>query len=365
MAPYHHDSFGNPHSVQHDYGWDAAAAVARARRAVADLVGAAAGTILFTSGATEANNLAIKGAARAAAARGRHIITLATEHPSVLAPCRRLAVEGFRVSVLPVAPDGLIAPGAVAAAITPETVLVSVMAANNEIGVLQPLAEIGALCRARGILFHSDAAQAAGKIPLAVDALKLDLLSFTAHKLYGPKGVGALFVREDPPVALEPLIDGGGQERGLRSGTLAPALCVGFGAACTIAVADMAADARRLGALRDRLLARLQAALPGLILNGSRTARLPHNLNLSFPGVDGGELIDALTGIAVASGSACSSADPAPSHVLRALGCDDRQAAASLRLSLGRPTTDAEIDEAAEEIIATVRRLQAGPQLPR
>jgi cysteine desulfurase len=359
MTPYFTEAFGNPHSQQHSFGRAAAAAVEQAREEIAGLVGARGNEIVFTSGATEANNLAIKGAARFHAARGRRLVTVATEHKSVLEPFRRLGEEGFALTVVPVDRDGLVRLDALARAITAETVLVSVMAANSEIGVIQPLAEIGALCRERGVLFHTDAAQAFGKIALNVEATQVDLMSLSAHKAYGPKGIGALYVRRRPRARLAPLFDGGGQERGLRSGTLPTPLCVGFGAAAAIARREMAEEAERIGALRDRLRRALGARLPGLRLNGHATRRLPGNLNLAFPGIDGPELMDELDGIALASGSACTSAALEPSHVLRALGLEDAVIHSSLRISLGRFTTETEIDAAAERIANAVLHLRA------
>ena len=359
MTPYFTEIFGNPHSQQHVFGRAADAAVEEARGEIAALIGARPNEIIFTSGATEANNLAIKGAAQFHAARGRHLVTVATEHKSVLEPLRRLGEEDFALTVVPVDPDGLVPLDALARAITPETVLVSVMAANSEIGVIQPLAEIGVLCRERGVLFHTDAAQAFGKIPLDVEAMQIDLMSLSGHKAYGPKGIGALYVRRRPRARLAPLIDGGGQERGLRSGTLPTPLCVGFGAASAIARREMAAEAEQIGALRDRLHRALSARLPGLRLNGHATRRLPGNLNLVFPGIDGAALMDELDGIALASGSACTSAALEPSHVLRALGLADALIHGSLRISLGRFTTEAEIDAAAARIAEAVLRLRA------
>lgn len=365
MMPYLAECFGNPHSLSHAYGRDAEAAVEAARREIAALVGADPREIVFTSGATESNNLAIKGAARflRAAGRGGHVVTVATEHKCVLESCRRLEREGFSLTVLPVGRDGLVDLEALADAIRDDTVLVSVMAANNEIGVLQPVAEIGALCRARKVTFHTDAAQAVGKVPVDVEAMAVDLMSISAHKLYGPKGIGALYVRRRPRVRLEPLIDGGGQERGLRSGTLATPLCVGFGAACAIARAEMADEATRLAGLRDRLLGGLRARLDGVRLNGDPARRLAGNLNLSFdlpPGATGDEgLVGHMEGIAVSTGSACTSVAVEPSYVLRALGVPDPLARASLRIGLGRFTTVADVDDATDEIARVVTALRA------
>ena len=358
MLPWFTEKFGNPHSASHAYGREAEAAVERARAEVAALIGAEPREIVFTSGATEANNLAIKGAARFHRAQGRdHIVALATEHKCVLESARAMVREGCRVSLLPVGSDGLVDLDTLAAAIDERTAIVSVMAAHNEIGVLQPLAEIGALCRGRGVLFHSDAAQAAGKVAIDVAAMKLDLLSISAHKLYGPKGIGALYLRRRPRARIEPLLDGGGQERGMRSGTLPTPLCVGFGAAARIAEAEMASEAARLLELRRRLLAGLRAQLPEVRLNGDEARRLPGNLNLGFPGVPAPALIEACPGLALSTGSACTAAEVEPSYVLRALGLPEALAGASLRLGLGRYTTESEVDFAVEALVAGVRAL--------
>ncbi len=358
MLPWFTEKFGNPHSASHAYGREAEAAVERARADVAALIGAEPREIVFTSGATEANNLAIKGAARFRRAQGRdHIVALATEHKCVLESARAMAHEGCRVSLLPVGSDGLVDLDTLAAAIDERTAIVSVMAAHNEIGVLQPLAEIGALCRERGVLFHSDAAQAAGKVAIDVEAMKLDLLSISAHKLYGPKGIGALYLRRRPRARIEPLLDGGGQERGMRSGTLPTPLCVGFGAAARIAEAEMASEAPRLLGLRRRLLAGLRAQLPEVRLNGDEARRLPGNLNLGFPGVPALALIEACPGLALSTGSACTAAEVEPSYVLRALGLPEALAGASLRLGIGRYTTESEVDFAVEALVAGARAL--------
>ncbi len=363
MTPFFVEHFGNPHSVQHGFGSYAIAAVERARAQVAELIGAEAREIVFTSGATESNNLAIKGAARFHKARRPHLVTLATEHKCVLESCRRMEREGLEVTYLPVRDNGLVDMARLAEVVTERTALVSIMAVNNEIGVIQPIAEIGALCRERGAYFHTDAAQAAGKIPLDVQAMSIDLLSISGHKLYGPMGIGALYVRRRPRVRLEPLFDGGGQERGLRSGTLPAPLCVGLGKACEIAREEMAAEAARLTRLRERLREALVSRLPGVRINGALRARLPGNLNLSFEDVDGEDLIDAMSGLAVSSGSACTSASVEPSYVLRALGLPAELAAASVRVGIGRFTTDAEIEAAIEQITAAVSRLRAaGPR---
>jgi cysteine desulfurase len=361
MLPYFTERFGNAANRHYRQGWEADEAVEAARGQVAALLGARAREIVFTSGATEANNLAIVGACRALADRGRHVVTVATEHKAVLDTCHALGAEGWRVTVLPVDREGLIDPSAVADALTPETALVSVMAANNEIGVLQPVAEIGTLCRARGVVFHTDAVQAVGKVPFDVDAAHVDLASVTAHKMYGPKGIGALYVRRGRPrVELEPLVHGGGQERGLRSGTLNVPGIVGFGAAAAIAAAGREAEAARVGALRDRLLAGLRAELDGVQVNGSLAARLPHNLHVSFAGVDGEALITSVVEqVAVSSGSACASGSQEPSHVLKALGLGRDAAWGSIRFGLGRATTGADVDLAVQVVVGAVRRLRA------
>ena len=370
MLPYFTEHFGNPHSTSHVYGRIAAEAIERARGEVAALISADPREIVFTSGATEANNLAVKGAARFARAHPRdvktrdHIVTLPTEHKCVLESCAQLEREGFAVTYLPVEPNGLVALDKLAAALTERTLLVSVMAAHNEIGVIQPLAEIGALCRARGVLFHSDAAQAAGKIPLDVEAMHIDLLSISGHKVYGPKGVGALYVRRRPRVRLLPLIDGGGQERGLRSGTLPTPLCVGLGHAAMIAASEMTGEAARLRGLRDRLYQGLARRVPELSLNGDPERRLAGNLNLTFPGIEAPALIEACPTIAISTGSACTSATVEPSYVLRALGLPDTLANSAIRIGLGRFNTAAEVDFAVDALAAGAVRLtdQSGLQ---
>lgn len=359
MLPYFTQSFGNPASTTHAYGWEAEAAVQNARQILARAINATPEEIVFTSGATEANNLAIKGVAESYFSQGRHIVTVETEHNAVLDPCRYLETLGFEVTYLPVQPDGLIDLVQLEKALRPDTILVSVMAANNEIGVIQPLAEIGAICRRYEVLFHSDAAQAIAKIPLDVEAMHLDLVSLTAHKVYGPKGIGALYVRRrDPRVKLAPQLHGGGHERGWRSGTLCTPQIVGFARAVELGLAQQEAEAERLGQLRDRLWTQI-ATLPGIELNGHPTQRLPGNLNISVTGVDGSALILGLQPfVAVSSGSACTSAKVAPSHVLTALGRPERLAYASIRFGLGRWTTAQEIDEAAERAIATIQALR-------
>ena len=366
MMPYFTEHFGNPHSESHVYGHRAMEAIDAARGAIASLIHADPREIIFTSGATEANNLALKGAAHfarehpPASGPRDHIVTLQTEHKCVLESCAALEREGFSVTYLPVGESGLVSLEALQAALTERTLIVSIMAAHNEIGIIQPLAEIGALCRARGVLFHTDAAQALGKIPLDVEAMKIDLMSMSGHKLYGPKGVGALYVRRRPRVRLVPLIDGGGQERGLRSGTLPTPLCVGFGKACAIAAAEMAGEAKRLTGLRERLQASLAQRVPGLVVNGDIDHRLPGSLNVSVPGTTAPDLIEACSSIAISTGSACTSASVEPSYVLRALGLSDDRANASVRLGLGRFTTAADVDYAADAIAAAAARLRAG-----
>jgi cysteine desulfurase len=359
MLPFFTERFGNPSSRSHPFGWAADEAVESARDEVATLLGAKLREIVFTSGATESNNLALRGVA---ALRGRgHIITAVTEHKAILDPCGRLEREGFRVTCLPVDGDGLVAPDAVREAIAGDTILISIMAANNEIGVLQPLAAIGEIARARGVLFHTDAVQAAGKVPFDVEAAGVDLASISAHKFYGPKGVGALYVRRRrPKLDLVPLMDGGGQERGVRPGTLNVPGIVGLGRAAALCRAEMAAEGARLAALRDRLLGGLRDRLGDIRVNGSLEARLPHNLNVAFPGVEGEALLMGLRNVAVSSGSACTSTSVEPSHVLKAIGLSDRLARASLRFGLGRFTTAEEIEYAIGAVADLVERLRAG-----
>jgi cysteine desulfurase len=368
MLPYLTTIYGNSASLSHRFGWDAAAAVDRAREQVAAAIGAEAREIVLTSGATEANNLALKGAVPHLKRRGNHLVTAATEHKAVLDPLRRVARVGWDVSSGPPAAHGLVTAEAIEAALTDRTVLVSVMAANNEVGTINPIAAIGRLCRARGILFHTDATQAVGKVPLDVRADAIDLLSLSAHKIYGPKGVGALYVRRrDPQVRLTPLFDGGGHERGFRSGTVAVPLVVGLGEAAALAASERASESDRLRALRDRLHAGIVARVPATRLNGHPTRRLPGNLNLSFAGVDGEALMMAMRDVAVSSGAACTSANPEPSHVLRAMGLDEDLARASLRFGLGRFTTAEEIDFAVDVVAAAVGRLRnpdAAPTVP-
>jgi len=364
MIPYFTEEYGNAASRTHEFGWRADAAVERARAQVAALVAADAREVVFTSGATEANNLALFGAARALrrASGGKfgHVISCRTEHRAVLDPCRALEREGFRVTLLGVDGDGLVDPESLRAALAGQRALVSIMHANNEIGVVQPIAALAAVAAVAGAAFHCDAAQSAGALETDVTQLGVDFLSLSAHKLYGPKGIGALIVRRRSPRArIEPILHGGGHERGLRSGTLPVPLCVGFGAAAELALAARAADAERHRFLRERLLARLWAELPGLVLNGAAKSRLPGNLNLSFLGVEGEALLAALPELALSAGSACTSAKREPSHVLRALGAGEARALSALRFGIGRGNDEAQIDAAAELVIAQVRRLRA------
>lgn len=359
MLPYFSEKFGNPASRNHRFGWEAEEAVERARKQVASLIGAQPREIIFTSGATESDNLALKGVAEAYANRGRHIITVATEHKAVLDSARRLEQRGFRVTYLPVKPDGLVDLDQLRDSITAETILISVMYANNEIGVIQPIREIGRIAREKGVLFHTDAVQAAGKIPIDVEQDNIDLASLSAHKMYGPKGVGALYVRrKNPRVELVPLIDGGGHERGLRSGTLNVPAIVGFGEACAICQREMASEAERLRRLRDRLLERILAELDEVYVNGSLEHRLPNNLNLSFRYVEAEAILTAMHEVAVSTGAACSSANLEPSHVLRALGLSEDLIHSSIRFGLGRFTTEEEIDYVAGRVVEVVRKLR-------
>ncbi len=358
MLPYFTEHFGNPASVGHPYGWEAEAAVRQARETLAQAINAQPEEIVFTSGATEANNLAIKGIAEAYCQQGQHIITVQTEHKAILDPCNYLEKLGFQVTYLPVDSDGLLDLNLLEKAFRPETILVSVMAANNEIGVLQPIAQIGGICREHQVLFHTDAAQAIGKIPLDVEAMKIDLMSLTAHKVYGPKGIGALYVRRKPKVQVAPQLHGGGQERGMRSGTLYPPQIVGFAKAVEIALAEQAEETTRLTLLRQQLWRKL-SQIDGIYLNGHSTQRLPGNLNISLEGVDGAALLLGLQPVmAISSGSACSSAKIAPSHVLLAIGRSEQLAYSSVRFGIGRWQTTAEIDEAAERASATIHSLR-------
>jgi cysteine desulfurase len=357
MLPYFSEHFGNAASKQHAFGWAASDAVERARKHVAALIGAGSKDVVFTSGATEANNLAIKGAAAARQGERDHLVTVVTEHKAVLDPMQRLARDGWNVTVLPVDSAGLIDLAALEAAITTRTALVSVMAANNEIGTLQPIKDAAALAHAKGAWFHTDAVQAVGKVPFDVEALDVDFASMTAHKIYGPKGAGALYVRRKRDVKLAAQLDGGGHERGMRSGTLNVPGIVGFGQAAEIARTGMHEEAGRTVALRERLLKALHAKTDGMTVNGSLTARLPGNLNVSFEGIDGEALLVSLDDIAVSSGAACTAAEP--SHVLVALGLSKDRALASLRFGIGRTTTADEVDYAAAKVADVVSRLRS------
>lgn len=359
MLPFFGPRFGNASSRGHSYGWEAEKAVEMARRRVAALAGAEPREIVFTSGATESDNLAIKGAVEARLPRGARIVTMATEHKAVLDPIRRLERRGIEACVLPPGPDGLLELDRLRAAVRPDTALVSVMYANNEIGVIQPIRAIGALCRERGVMFHCDAVQAFGKIAVDVERDNIDLMSMSAHKMYGPKGVGALYIRRrDPRVAIQAQMDGGGHEAGFRSGTLNVPAIVGFGEACALCAGEMQGEAARVAALRDRLRSALEA-LGGVRVNGSLERRLPGNLNLAFQGVDAEALLLALPDVALSTGSACSSTAIESSHVLRALAPGDSLARSSLRFGLGRFTTAEEIDYAAARIFEAVRKLRS------
>jgi len=358
MLPFLTGQYGNPHSRTHAYGWETSSAVEKARQQVADLIGADAKEIFFTSGATESNNMALKGVSKFYQKAKNHIITTQTEHKCVLDSCRNLEKEGFQVTYLPVQKNGLIDLKALENAIRPETAMVSIMTVNNEIGVIQPVAEIGAICREKKVFFHTDAAQAVGKIPLDVNAMNIDLMSISGHKIYGPKGVGAIFVRRRPRVRLEPLISGGGQERGLRSGTIAPALVVGLGRACEVAREEFDADKRHITRLSQLFHDEVLKRVKHVVLNGDRNARYPGNLNFSFAYVEGESLLMALKEVAVSSGSACTSASLEPSYVLRALGVDEDMAHTSLRIGIGRFTTEKEIHYLLDLLQKHVERLR-------
>lgn len=359
MLPYFTEHFGNAASRNHEFGWAAEQAVDKARKQIADLIGASAREIVFTSGATESDNLAIKGVAEMYAEKGNHIITAATEHKAVLDTCKKLEKHGYRVTYLPVLADGLVDLDMLREAITDKTILVSIMYANNEIGVIQPVAEIGRICREKGVLFHTDGVQAIGKVPVNVDTDNIDIMSITAHKMYGPKGVGALYVRRrNPRVQLTAQMDGGGHERGMRSGTLNVPGIVGLGEACAICHREMATEMPRIKALRDRLKTKLEAGLDELYLNGSWEHRLPNNLNMSFAYVEGESLLMGISDIAVSSGSACTSATLEPSYVLKALGLGDDIAHSSIRFGIGRFNTEEEIDYVAARLIEVVTKLR-------
>ena len=359
MLPFFTEKYGNAASRNHSFGWQAEEAIDTARDQVAQLIGASGKEIIFTSGATESNNLAIKGVASMYKKKGNHIVTCVTEHKAVLDPCKRLERDGYVVTYLPVDKYGRVTPQQVEEALTDKTILISLMFANNEIGTVQPITEIGRICKAKGILFHTDAVQAVGKIPVDVESMGIDLLSFTAHKLYGPKGVGALYVRrKDPRVRLDAMIDGGGHERGMRSGTLSVPSIVGLGAACDIARREMGEESARLIQMRTRLHEGICSRLGYVSLNGHPEERLPGNLNISFEFVEGEGLMMGIKDVAVSSGSACTSASLEPSYVLKALGVGDELAHSSIRFGLGRFTTEAEVDYVIDDVVRAVNHLR-------
>jgi cysteine desulfurase len=359
MLPYFTEYFGNAASRNHEFGWVAEQAVDKARKQIADLIGTTPREIIFTSGATESDNLAIKGVAEMYAEKGNHIITAATEHKAVLDTCKKLEKHGYRVTYLPLKGDGLIDLDMLRESITDKTILVTIMYANNEIGVIQPVAEIGKICRERGVLFHTDGVQAIGKVPVNVNTDNIDIMSITAHKLYGPKGVGALYVRrKNPRVQITAQMDGGGHERGMRSGTLNVPGIVGLGEACAIAQREMPQEMVRMRYLRDKLRAKLEAGLDEVYINGSMEHRLPQNLNMSFAYVEGESLLMGINDIAVSSGSACTSATLEPSYVLKALGLGDDIAHSSIRFGIGRFNTEEEIDYVADKLIDVVKKLR-------
>ncbi|XP_036682071.1 cysteine desulfurase, mitochondrial [Balaenoptera musculus] len=358
MLPYLVNYYGNPHSRTHAYGWESEAAMERARQQVASLIGADPREIIFTSGATESNNIAIKGVARFYRSRKKHLITTQTEHKCVLDSCRSLEAEGFQVTYLPVKKSGIIDLKELEAAIQPDTSLVSVMTVNNEIGVKQPIAEIGHICSSRKVYFHTDAAQAVGKIPLDVNDMKIDLMSISGHKIYGPKGVGAIYIRRRPRVRVEALQSGGGQERGMRSGTVPTPLVVGLGAACEVAQQEMEYDHKRISKLAERLTRKIMKSLPDVVMNGDPEHHYPGCINLSFAYVEGESLLMALKDVALSSGSACTSASLEPSYVLRAIGTDEDLAHSSIRFGIGRFTTEEEVDYTVEKCIYHVKRLR-------
>jgi len=359
MLPYFTQKFGNSASRNHSFGWEAEQGVEQARERIAKLVGATAKEIIFTSGATESDNLALKGVAEMYKEKGNHIITAVTEHKAILDTCKRLEKYGCRVTYLPVKGDGLVDLEDLKRALDDKTILVSIMFANNEIGVIQPVEQIGAICRERGVLFHSDATQAVGKVPVDVNQMKIDLMSISAHKMYGPKGIGALYVRrKNPRVQISAMIDGGGHERGMRSGTLAVPNIVGLGKACELCMQEMPEESKRLAALRDRLRSRIEKDLDEVYVNGTMEHRLPGNLNMSFAYVEGESLLMGISDIAVSSGSACTSATLEPSYVLKALGTGDDLAHSSIRFGLGRFNTEAEVDYVAAKMVEVVLRLR-------
>ncbi len=358
MMPYFTEKFGNPHSRSHSYGWESEEAVEKARKSVARLINAEDKEIIFTSGATESNNLAIKGVARFYKGQKNHIIVLQTEHKCVLDACRHLELENFEITYLDVLPSGLVDLAKLKSAITDKTVLVSIMAVNNEIGVIQPLEEIGKICRENGVFFHTDIAQAFGKIKIDVNKFNIDLASISGHKIYGPKGIGALYVRKRPRVKIDPIFNGGGQERGMRSGTLPTPLVVGLGVAAEIALEEMEEEFSRIKNLRDRFLKRIRSEVKDIYINGDEDQRYPGNLNISFAYIEGESMILAIKDLAVSSGSACTSSSLEPSYVLRALGVDVELAHTSIRFGIGRFTTQEEIDFAADLIISSVNKLR-------
>ncbi|XP_053103624.1 cysteine desulfurase [Hemicordylus capensis] len=358
MLPYLLHHYGNPHSRTHAYGWESESAMEKARKQIASLIGADPREIIFTSGATESNNIAIKGVARFYKSRKKHIITTQTEHKCVLDSCRVLEAEGFRVTYLPVKKNGIIDLQDLKNAIQPDTSLVSVMTVNNEIGVKQPVSDIGNICSSHKVFFHTDAAQAVGKIPLNVNDMKIDLLSISGHKIYGPKGVGAIYVRRRPRVRVEPIQSGGGQERGLRSGTVPTPLAVGLGAACELAQQEMEYDHKQISLLANRLVTKIMSAIPDVVMNGDPVHRYPGCINLSFAYVEGESLLMALKDVALSSGSACTSASLEPSYVLRAIGTDEDLAHSSIRFGISRFTTEEEVDYTVKKCIQEVKRLR-------
>ncbi len=359
MKPYFLETFGNAASRNHSFGWEAEEAVEKSRKQIASLIGATAKEIVFTSGATESNNLALKGVAEMYAEKGNHIITAATEHKAILDTCKRLEKHGVRVTYLPVQQNGLVDLDQLQAAITDKTILISIMYANNEIGVIQPIAELGKIAKARGVLLHTDATQAVGKVPVNVIKDNVDLMSMSGHKMYGPKGVGALYVRrKSPRVQITAQMDGGGHERGMRSGTLNVPGIVGLGEACALCQAGMAEEAKRMAFLRDKLMHKLQSELDETYINGTMEHRLPNNLNISFAYVEGESLLMGINDIAVSSGSACTSATLEPSYVLKALGAGDDLAHSSIRFGLGRFNTEEEVDYVARKVIDVVKKLR-------
>ena len=359
MLPYFGEVYGNPHSRNHAYGWEAEAAVELAREQVANIIKANPKEIIFTSGATESNNLAIKGLAEFYGDKKKHIITCVTEHKCVLESCRSLSEQGFEITYLPVKTDGLIDLKALENTIKDDTLVVSIMGVHNEIGVIQPLEQIGKLCREKNVFFHTDCAQAIGKINLDVDKMNIDLMSISGHKIYAPKGVGALYVRRKPRVRISAMISGGGQERGMRSGTLSPALCVGLGEACAIYSKEMDSEEQKLTKLRDLFMNGISEHCDEIYLNGSESQRVPGNLNLSFAYVEGESLMMGIKNLAVSSGSACTSASLEPSYVLKALGVEEELAHTSLRIGLGRFTTESDVKSAVKQIVNEVKRLRA------